>query len=222
MKKSVKQTIFDYNKKKRNCITVKSRLNSFLNALIIAFSLPENSNNTFVKNNGFIFSQSFSRNQPEINLNFMRKKLKKIACKSLNLKPTRISEWRTFLTSVGFNLIIFCGQNNFKILNEKRCLKNCENLKINLYILRCDGDKDLKYHYDVIRTPSGYYNKYFCKRCFKTSKSRKIHCCKYVCFMCKSKSRHDRDFKTKSSYCKSCNRYFYGRMCKQMHIRSQI
>ena len=222
MKKKSKQTVWEFNKQKKNCITVKSHLLSFLNALIISFSLSENANINFVKKNWFNLSESLRKKQPNITLKVLRLKLRKLATDVLNFVPKKISDWRSFLYLLDFNLIIFCGQNHYKILNQKACLKNGETCKNNLYLMRSAGDKGFKYHYDVIRTPCGYYNKYFCKLCYKTSKSKAIHFCRYVCYMCKSKSRHDRNSRNKSSYCKNCNRFFYGKICKDIHIASGI
>jgi len=124
VKKSANINIANFNKIKKSCLVVKSKLNSFVCAIIIALSLPENSKCAYVKKNrNFLLKNWERRCQPKTLFKTLSDKLNIDAAKFLKFAPTKIKHWRLFLLRLGFNLVIFCFQSHFKIINEKylRC-----------------------------------------------------------------------------------------------------
>jgi len=208
----------NFLKHKRSVITVKSKTFSFVTSVIVALLLKENSNN-YIKDYGDLTPKQL-RLQPAYIFNGLREKITNDASKYLGYKPTRINELRKFLTHLGFDLVIFCSQSHYRIINEKAIKQNSNGKKI--FLLKSVGEFGKKNHYDVLRKPSGFFGKFLCKLCFKTSRNKTIHVCKFKCYMCKSSKRHDRNLTPKTLLCIKCNRYFYSRYCKAAHITNKI
>jgi len=213
MKKGAKQTLSDFIKRKKSVVTVKSKQFSFLISVIIALSY---------KSKRYDIQPSQIKNQPKQHFKELTEKLCADATSYLGFKPTRIKEWRTFLKHLGFDLIIFCANSHYRIVNENVISTNSQGQK--LFLLRSQGEFGKKYHYDFVRKPNGYFEKFLCNLCFKRSKSKQNHLCKFKCYMCKSHKRHDRQFEStiRMHMCTKCNRYFYSRSCKDLHIKNKI
>ena len=222
LKKSVHVNIANYNKLKKSCIVVKSKLCSFICGIIIALSFKSNLKCGYVKKNVNFNLKNWERKcQPRSLFKILTDKFVTDAINYLTFVPTKIKHWRSFLNYLGFNLVIFCAKSHYKILNEKSVTKQSFYRDIFLVRSECVGTGG-KYHYDVIKKPDGYFGRFICKLCFKQAKSFEAHLCKYKCYMCKSKVRHDRKLTLRTTYCKKCNRYFYNKSCKNIHIRNNI
>ena len=200
------ETVEDFYKRKRSTITVKSKVFSFLNAIIIALSFPQYNNHTFVKENNFNLTSNQRNKQGVRRFKIMRNQLKTLAANYLNFKPTLIKHWQLFFNSMNFNLVIILSQNHFRRLCKKAVYSTKKKV-FNLFLARYKDQKTNKYHFNAMKRPSGFFNKFVCKKCFKSSKSKSVHCCQYECYMCKSSKRHDKLLKCKTSHCRSCNRY---------------
>src|SRR6266851_10685 len=221
LKKSANIVISDFNRMKRSCIVVKSKIISFICGIIIALSLKENSNCAYVKRNrNFKLEKNQRYTQPKSVFKSLCEKLCLDAKSYLTFVPTKIKHWRKFLNYLGFNLVIFFSKNHFRILNENYLRKNtsCKDI----YLIKCDSDSSTKYHYDVIRKPDGYFQRFICKLCYKTGKNKASHLCQFKCYMCKSSVRHDRKLILRTTLCKKCNRYFYTKSCKNIHFRNNV
>jgi len=221
LKKTANITIQNFNRLKKSCIVVKSKLYSFVCGLIIALSFKENVICGYVRKNSIFKLKNWQRKcQPKRLFKTLNEKLVSDATKYLKFVPTKIRHWRRFMNYLGFNLVIYCANNHFRIINEKDHIKRTFFGEI--YLLRCDSDSKCKYHYDVIRKPNGYFGKFICTLCFKSGKNKTSHICKYKCIMCKSEVKHDKQSTMQTSYCKNCHRYFYNKSCKNIHIRNKI
>ncbi len=218
-RKSVFETGEEFNKRKRCIISVKSRQFSFLNAIIIALSFPDN-RCKFVLQNKLNLNSKQRLNQGKYRFKILRKQLNTLATDYLTFKPTQIKHWQKFFGSVNFNLVVISTQSHFKRLSRKALFSKDKKIR-NLFLGRFKNN-ELKYEFSAIKKPAGYFNKFVCKKCFKSSKSKKEHSCQYECFMCKSSTRHDKLLKSKNSYCRSCNRNFYSKLCKDIHIQNGV
>jgi hypothetical protein len=215
VRKVVASKIAEFNRKKRSCLTVKSKKNCFLNALIINISLYE-------KQKLFTLSDRNRRRQPKVVFKKLRALLRKRARRRLGFHPKKVSHWSQYLEKVGFKVVILQGDLHFKVVtNSSQTFKGKE-----LFLVRYKNNLPNKkrFHYDVVKSPKGYFGKgYVCNVCYKFSKSKLIHCCSFKCYMCKSDVKHDRVSKlTLNTKCTKCNRYFYGKSCKNIHLTNGV
>jgi hypothetical protein len=219
-RKCVIANLKDFNKRKRSCLTIKSSKNSFLNSIIVGISLLYQGK----KNPCFSLPAKLLECQCVKTLKRIRLKLKRDALVKTGSPVRFVKHWLAYLKSIGIDIIIFQGNLHFKIFGDVSEFNNTHQI----YLIRYKNDNrdksKKKFKYDVIKNPSGYFQKGFlCKKCFKFSKSKRIHCCRYACYMCKSLKRHDRDVSLyPSSKCDSCKRYFYGRSCKKLHNENKV
>ena len=200
VKKHLYANISDFNKVKKSCVVVKSQLYSFVCGLIVALSFKENLNSYVKKNKQFKLSKCQISNQPKSVFKILKEQLYKDAFQYLSFIPTKIKHWRKFFSFIGFNIVIFSSNYHYRIINQQYLFKNFS--RKNIFLVRCDSQSIAKYHYDVIRNPCGYFEKFVCSLCFKTTNTKNSHCCKFKCYMCKSLICHDKKLNPRTTLCK--------------------
>jgi DNA polymerase type B, organellar and viral len=211
-RKCVLDNIKEFNKRKKSCVFIKSINNSFINSVIVAISLHFKDQLKL-----FNISANALNKQSVKSFKRIKEQLKINGCKN-----GKVVEWIAYFKSIGIDIIIFQGNKHFKIFGDVKDYTQNNQIHLVRYKNDCKSSKK-KFKYDVLQNPSGYFQKGFmCKICFKFSKSKVVHCCRYACYMCKSLKRHDREDRLKRSKCTICNRYFYGVSCKKLHVRNKV
>jgi DNA polymerase type B, organellar and viral len=216
-RKCIVNNINDFNKRKQSCLVIKSVKNSFLNSIIVAIA------NKF-KNSKDLFKLSL-RDLKTQNIQVFKRIREELRCKAfrkIGIRPNCVKDWIKYFKSILIDIIIFQGNLHFKIFGDVNELKHKQQIHIVRFRNNCKIDTNEKFKYDVLKKLAGYLQKgYICDKCFKCSKSKLVHCCRYACYMCKSTKRHDRDEKLFANIkCNACNRYFYGKSCRELHIRN--
>jgi hypothetical protein len=219
-RKCVLNNIKDFNKRKRSCVYINSPKNSFINSVILALDLKGNK-----EANSFKLSDKARKNQDVKEFKRIREKLKRKALKKTKKTPRLVTDWIAYFKEIGIDIVIFQGNLHFKIFGDVNLLTEKEQIYLVRYKVECKRKKSgKKFKYDVVKNPTGYFQKGFlCSKCFKFSRSKHVHACRYACYMCKSLERHDKDPELNlSTKCRKCSRFFYGQSCKKMHVTNLV
>ncbi len=109
-------------------------------------------------------------------------------------------------------LILFSKYSGKNIIYSGPSLKNINNI----YLVESETHRQC---FNFLYYPASYFKfKFFCERCLKFSRSKKLHQCFYLCTLCEDYC----GAVIRNKMCKLCNRTFKNNLCFNNHITSNL